>query len=150
VTHATGAYLRIDEPAGHVLVHAFHGGGPVLGVFGPFPTLEAAQVAEQHLRAVGISDGEMTPTPIREVELNERPPATPDVLLQVCGFRWVDAAIHTHECGRRLPHEAAVAGTEGGDKVVNYHECVTCERTTLLDQAPALANRVHNQGTVES
>ena len=75
MTHPNGVYLRIDEPAEHVLVHAHYDGSAVLSVFGPFPTLEAAKVAEKHLRAVGIADGDMTPMPIREVELNERPEA---------------------------------------------------------------------------
>lgn len=76
MTHTAGAYLRIDPPAEHVLVHAYYDGSAVIGVFGPFPTLEAAKVAGQHLRAVGINEGDLKPMPIREVELNERPEAT--------------------------------------------------------------------------
>ena len=73
MTHPNGVYLRIDEPAEHVLVQAHHDGSSIIAIFGPFPTLEAAQVAKGHLLAVGITDGAMTPMPVREVELNERP-----------------------------------------------------------------------------
>lgn len=73
MTHTTGTYLRLDEPAEHVLVQAHHDGSSIIAVFGPFPSLEAAETAKAHLLDVGITDGAMTPMPIREVELNERP-----------------------------------------------------------------------------
>ena len=75
MTHTTGAYLRIDPPAEHVLVQHHHDGSALIAVFGPFPTLEAAETARAHLLAVGITDGAMTPMPVREVEMNERPEA---------------------------------------------------------------------------
>ena len=103
MTHTVGSYLRLDEPAEHVLVQAHHDGSALIAVFGPFPTLEAAEVAKGHLLAVGITDGAMTAMPVREVEMNERPAVGHQVVDQpVCGWVWTTAdADHTHEC--KLP-----------------------------------------------
>lgn len=73
VTHTSGAYLRLTDFTEYVLVQQHHDGSALLRVFGPFPSVEAADIAKDALREAGVEDGVMETMPIREVELNERP-----------------------------------------------------------------------------
>jgi hypothetical protein len=76
VTHTSGAYLRIADFTEYVLVQQHHDGSALLRVFGPFPSLEASDIAKDALREAGVEDGLMVAMPLREVELNDRPAVT--------------------------------------------------------------------------
>ncbi len=117
MTHTTGAYLRIDPPTEHVVVQfAQNNPDPVVRVFGPFPTAQAATDAMTLLADLGFDETcTLAIKPLLVVEQNERPADHEEPTEGACGYRWATpGGMHgvgvDHSCGLGQLHDDDTPG----------------------------------------